>query len=154
MKILLYEYICLKCDKKFSAPGVSDFSYGEFVMFSEKGFNSAYLNAFSDVVYSELESLLNTIPEIKDMAENFQVDFFQKAFSITCDLAPDGGRFFIGKQPRCPACNCFKMKSWKPSDPPQYIDLPNVQHVEWEKLTIVDKRKKLVNFFTSFFKKI
>lgn len=150
MKTLLYRYICSKCEEKFNAPGVSDFSYGQFIMFSESGFYSAYLDALSDPVYSEMDHIIKTIPPIIEMGEDFQADFFQNVFSITCDLAPDEGLYCIGKQPACPVCHSQKMKSWEPTDPQEYADTPSVTHIEWERLTNADKRKKIETFFINY----
>ena len=57
-KIAAFTNRCESCGSIFNAPSLGDFSYGEFILWSNNR-EIRYLNALDDVVYQELILLID-----------------------------------------------------------------------------------------------
>jgi hypothetical protein len=141
MRPLLYKFRCEKCNSTFKSPGVSEEAYGEFMMRSEFTREPAYLNAFDDNVFKEVEALFDEIIKRKTLGKVDDVTVFQFIFSASCDLAGDGSKYRIGVLPTCPNCGAGEM-AWSLTNPIEYFaeDIPPVTHKTWSKLTDKEKR--------------
>lgn len=145
MKTLKFNYCCAKCGMMFFAPGVSDFSYGEFVMNTDSG-KSALLHAVSDSVYQEVCDIVSSLPEISQKSDTEKSEIIQSVFSVACDVSTDNEKYKIGLKPKCPSCGSHDMASWEIATPQGYIELEHVSHTYWNSLTSDDKKKLIGSF--------
>jgi hypothetical protein len=134
MNPICFKYICATCGNQFTAPGMPDGAYGEFVLRSQASDLCAYMSAFDDGVLNELGVILNQNAVKWGVAEAQIPDLQQKLFSITTDRGEDGAHFEIGLAPKCPKCNSCNPASWIEEEPVRKIDLKPVAHNDWAKL--------------------
>lgn len=131
MNAIAFKYICGECGGEFKAPGISDFAYGLFVMWSEQSGEVVFLDALSDSVFSEVSGLVHGNPLLKCRPEEDQSDIFQAIFGMACDKSKKGDLFSIVATPKCPSCGSRKMKAWDVADPGYAWPLPVVTHESW-----------------------
>ena len=81
MSALIFEYKCAACGASFKASGISDFSYGEFVLRTVAG-SEAYLDATVCSAYKEVASLVKEHPLTKGKNERDLSDLVQRVFSV------------------------------------------------------------------------
>lgn len=145
MPPLLFNFRCAKCDNEFTAPGLPDGAYGEFLLISENG-ETAYLNSFEDEAFNELRVLF------KKQGKNFEkidkyneATIFQTIFSITCDKSPSGGTYSIGGSPVCPKCKSREMASWTEKKQLEFVheNIKIITHKSWSKLSLEEKELKI-----------
>jgi hypothetical protein len=141
MKPILYNYRCESCDFTFKVPEITE-AYGEFIMHSDKTNESVYLSGFDDKVFTEVIKLYENNEIVKNTGRVYDAELFQSIFSVSCDLADDGGQYQIRIMPLCPNCGSRKMASWGPTNPAEYSkeDIKPVTHEKWSKLTDIEKQ--------------
>jgi hypothetical protein len=135
-KIQIFNYHCNSCEAVFEAPSLSDFSYGEFILWSENG-ECRYLNVFDDGVYQEI---IDLIEQQKPTYLNCEV---QSVFGeVACDTDSKGNVFHIGN-PLCPICKSDNLTIQKAIN--KSIDIPYVTHKRWVLLSQEEKRSLVMN---------
>lgn len=134
MNPICFKYICATCGNQFTAPGMPDAAYGEFVVRSQASDLCAYMSAFEDGVLNELGAILKQNSAEWSVAESQIPDLQQKLFSITTDRGEDGSHFEIGLAPKCPKCNNRNPASWAEEEPIRKSELKSVTHDDWTKL--------------------
>lgn len=142
MKLQLFEYCC-ESGHLFRAPELPGGSYGEFLLRDQHGMSTAYLNAFDDATYQEVDSLLESHPALAGVSATKRADILRSIYgSVACDRTVDGGVLRIGQHPRCPVCSTVIMRSWDAVRPAEYVDIdvPKVTHSRWSSL---DRGQKL-----------
>jgi len=142
MSAFTFKYTCASCNTSFEASGVSDFSYGEFVMRSEKG-HEVYLEAISSPVFKEVADMVETHPLLAHENDSKRGDVVQKVFSVACDVDLSGKEYAIGVMPKCPNCGSHKMASWDQVSPPRSSSIPSVSHSNWLSLSDAQKLAKV-----------
>lgn len=142
MKPILYDYRCECCDFTFKVPEMIDEAYGEFIMRSDKTNESVYLNSFVDIVFDEIENLYKNNELVKNTGRLDDKELFQSIYSISCDLANDGGQYQLNLMPLCPNCGSRNMATWGPTYPFEFPmeGLKPVTHEKWNKLTTKEKQ--------------
>ncbi len=135
MRLPLYTFKCANCGNESTAPVLS--VYGMFALRSDKAEHTAYCNAIEDSVFQECAEFVRDL-----VSETERVDATQYAFGATCDLAPDGTRFRIGRRPTCPSCG-YRYTSWRPADPPATVEVSSVTHCEWSQLSLAERRERI-----------
>jgi hypothetical protein len=140
LKLIMYEYICKRCNISYKTPGLSLNSYGEFLMRSIGG-SFVYLDAISDPVFAELEELIREVCTSKKLNESQYSDLIQSLFGLTCDLDPEDNEYSIMNRPICPNCGFNEPSCWDEVYPYEFVDMnvPVVTHNHWEKLTKLEK---------------
>jgi len=144
MKLELIEYTCASCGLTFEAPGLGENAYGEFLLRSKRG-SIAYLNAFRDSTYKEVDELLAREPSVTVLSPIARAKILRRVYGpVACDW--DGKvPFGIDVLPACPNCRGGAISSWRFKTAPAFIDIevPSVTHVSWERLSEVDKVSRL-----------
>ena len=136
MNAINFEYTCENCSTKFLAPGISDFSYGSFIMRTRTDEDIVYVDALNDKAFSDCYEIVKANSSISKNTE-IQATIQQSVFSLTCEKSPHGGVYEIGLlHPVCPHCKSRNMKSWRPSLPIQSLTLELVNHSSWNSLSM------------------
>jgi hypothetical protein len=137
-KIQIFNYQCGSCGFVFEAPSLSDFAYGEFILWSENG-EGRYLNAFDDVVYQEVIDLVER--QKKSISLNCEI---QSIFgAVACDVDSKGSVFYIGSPP-CPMCKSIDVNVQKIIDG-NFMVIPHVTHSHWTSLSQDEKETLVLN---------
>ncbi|RCS58581.1 hypothetical protein [Parvibium lacunae] len=152
MKLQLIKFKCAKCDGEFKAPEIVFDSYGEFLLRSVGNAEEAYLDAFQDKTYEEVDRLLKANPRMIGKKSNLLADILRKNYgAIACDPDSAGNPFQIGIFPKCPFCNSQEMEYWEETEPPQFVEkvVPVVTHTRWSALSDAEKRVKVDEVLSS-----
>jgi len=129
---------CASCGSGFDAPSLSDFSYGEFILWSRSG-EFRYLNAFDDVVYQEVIDLLNQQKNDKGIVCDVQ-DIFGVA---ACDADSSGHTFSVLNMP-CSVCNSIDVKIVGINSE-VFFTIPCVTHNLWNSLSCPEKIERVLD---------
>jgi hypothetical protein len=123
MKLELIEYTCANCGFTFEAPSFGESAYGEFLLRSKRG-TLAYLNAFSDSTYKELDGLLTCEPSLASIRPNDRAKILRRVFGlVACDWDDGVSPFEIDALPACPGCRAHAISSWRFKSPPMLVDI-------------------------------
>jgi hypothetical protein len=143
MNLQLYVYTCRNCKCIFKSPELPGESYGEFLMRNPAG-DIVFVSSFRDILFQELENQFNNNSHVKDIGPLIKTKIFHKIFGLTCDPASDNNKYQIGLLPFCPKCHLNNNLSWHQTNPPELVDieLSEVTHVNWNKLT--DGQKAII----------
>ena len=139
MSAITFMFKCARCHADFRAPGLSDFSYGLFVMKTESADDAAFLDAQSDNAFLESCDLVQQNKLVANLTGRKLSRLQQAVFTTTCDPGPHGDAFRIGLRPKCPTCGFRDMESWEPVRPIQEWPLPVVEHQAWNAKTLSEK---------------
>lgn len=145
MKLQLLKFFCSSCGSNFDAPALHEWAYGEFLLWS-KNARVAYLNAFVDDTYKEVEALLLEVDDFTKASDAQRRETLQRVYGeLACDVDTDGDPFNIDSLPPCPHCGSEDVRSWEFPEPTRLIDvdIPAVTHRRWSALTVIE-RKSLV----------
>ncbi|MGB8842095.1 MAG: hypothetical protein WCC64_13620 [Aliidongia sp.] len=143
MKLELVKYKCSNCAHEFESPALCDNAYGEFLLWSRGG-SSAYLNAFKDKTYKEVDGILLNHPKTSTLNPVERAKMLQRIYGgLACDRDNNNLQFEIGAFPPCPTCGDQKMTSWEFQYPPKIVDvsLSLVTHIHWSGLSNSEKIK-------------
>jgi predicted RNA-binding Zn-ribbon protein involved in translation (DUF1610 family) len=145
MKLELTNYTCAKCGDVYSAPSLGETAYGEFLLWSENG-GVAYLNAFQDPTYKEVDNLIKVHPKTAGLQPLNQAKVLRRVYGkLACDRGRNGEIFSMDSSFPCPVCGSQKIASWEFPSPPIFIevDVQPVSHFAWSNLTDQEKRELL-----------
>jgi hypothetical protein len=137
MKLQKFTYQC-ELGHEFYALEVPAGAYGEFLLRDQAGVHMAYLNALDDPTYKEVDNILAKQPTLTQVVPVKRANILRRIYgAAACDPPPDGGDFQIGRHPQCPVCHSAVMRSWKESEPIEFIDadIPSVTHAVWQSLS-------------------
>lgn len=146
MRLRIVKFNCPKCNYQFKATELGFDSYGEFLLRSHGDANEAYLNAIQDSTYQEVNGLLKSHPQLRELKPNALASLLRKSYGlIACDPDQGGNAFQIGLFPKCPSCGSQEMASWEATEPPEFTDkeISPVTHGEWSLLTGDEKTAKV-----------
>ena len=142
MSAIVFEYLCGSCGTAFKAAGISDFSYGEFVLRSLDGYE-VFLDSISNPIFEEVARLVESHSLLKGASNERKANAVQEVFSIACDPDPKGEFFQMYLPPKCPKCGQINPECWDVSEPIESMELPSVTHFGWESLTAEEKSEKI-----------
>ncbi|WP_061539176.1 hypothetical protein [Collimonas fungivorans] len=145
MKLELIKYTCARCATSFDAPALGEDAYGEFLLRSKNG-EMAYLNAFMDLTYKEVDNLLSSHPKASVLQPLERAKILRRIYGgLACDLDSEMSPFEIDALPLCPSCGSQQMASWEFKNPPEILDVPvsAVTHNCWSMLSDSEKLKLL-----------
>lgn len=142
MRLLLYRYRCGNCGFAFKTPDLGDMSYGDFLLRSDNN-DMVYLKALKSKEFSEVSSIIGSLPEYNSKAKQERSKILHKVFGFACDDAPDGTKYQITNFPLCPQCKSHKMASWGPTFPEEFVDLdlPSPTYFHWDGLNPEEKKQ-------------
>jgi len=135
---------CSKCKKPKSFLYLSDFSYGERLIFINDGTEYAFINLIEDKIYDEYEERVrkilgeNSILLVSEMLNNF----INETFGITCDEINGHKVDFSQKQKKC--CYCGSTEFDRNMIEPESlinIEIPLISHEKWNNLNNEEKEK-------------
>ncbi len=136
------EHSCSNCDTKFRAATLSDFSYGEFLLWSSPN-NCLYLNAIEDETYEEVINLIDTNKKIGNIQVSDTSLLLQNIYGdLACDSDEAGRSYHIGNPP-CPKCGKTNMASVSEVMTGS-VAVNVVTHKAWNALTQQDKETQLL----------
>lgn len=142
MNTVNYLFQCGNCGCKFKAPEIPEYSYGLFVLRSEKSETIAFLDARNDQVFAECYEIVKTSPLLSGSKAEKRAEIQQRVFGITCD-SPAGETLKIGIPPKCPNCHSSKILSRQQITPIEPLLIPIVQHSEWNLKSYREKSEML-----------
>lgn len=136
------EHTCANCLTKFEATSLGDFSYGEFLLWSDSE-NCLYLNAFEDQTYQEVINLIekykqNGVIQTRDTSSLRQEIYGE----LACDT-DDLGRPYHMNYPPCPNCGSIKMALVGDKKVGEST-ISKVTHKIWNLLTPEEKEARLI----------
>lgn len=144
MKLVLIEYTCATDGTVFEFPGLSEYSYSEFLLMTSVG-EMAYLNALEDQTYKELKALIDTNVSVLILDSDQRVDLLQHVYGeIACDRASSGAPYSIELMPSCPACSGSDIASWSFTGKVVDVHVEPVAHVQWSRFSASEKEEKLI----------
>jgi hypothetical protein len=127
----------------YSAPSLGETAYGEFLLWTARG-EMAYLNAFEDTTYKEVDNIIKTHAKVAGMQPLDQARILCKVCGkLACDRGQRGGVFSIDSAPPCPVCGSQRVASWEFPSPPNVIDVhvQPVTHAMWSSLADEEKQR-------------
>ena len=133
---------CSKCKEPKGFIYLSDFSYGERLVFSKEGLPCAFSRLLDDKTYLEYEKLVRQILRDRQVkiSEEETLKLATETFGIACDKINNRKVDFFQNQKKCSFCGSLNFDS-KMIEPETFIiiELPLVSHNEW---TEMDYNKK------------
>ncbi len=141
MKLELVTFECGNCGRRFEAPALNPYAYGEFLLRSAGG-SLAYLNALDDTTYSEVDNLLATIPGTAQLTPLSRADVLQSVYGeLACDPDATGAPFSITQPPTCPQCGARRPSWFEHPEPAPIVDVEvaPVTHGRWAALSRTEK---------------
>lgn len=138
MKLQLYRFKCAQCEADFKSPKAIVGSYGEFILRGAGTGEIAYLNAFEDETYNQVDRILKANKRVSGKSVNILADALRNSYGdIACDPDAMGKPFKISAPPRCPCCGGQNIASWEEIDPPEFLDesVRPVSHLAWNALS-------------------
>lgn len=145
MKLELVRYKCANCATIFEAPALGESAYGEFLLWSRSG-EVAYLNAFVDSSYKQIDNLLSSHPKTAGLQPLERAKVLRRIYGgLACDFDDTNSVFELDAHPPCPSCGSQLVASWEFKNPPEIVDVPvqPVTHIRWSLLTDCEKLKLL-----------
>lgn len=143
MMISSFEHVCQVCKTHFIAPALSDFSYGEFLLWSTSG-ECRYLNAFDDPPYQEIIDFVHQAEKEGRVKPVDESELVQAIYGqLTCDTDVGGSNFDISP-PLCPNCKAKKIESIASKENSK-VSIQSVTHNKWNLLTKEEKYNQFLN---------
>jgi len=134
---------CLACKKPKDFLFLSDFSYGERLIYSDDGLPCAFCRLIDDKVYDEYGELVRQVlkDNLKEISEDKILDLIIETFGVTCDEINGNKIDFSKKQKKeCLFCgaNTFSRNIIEPESYIE-IELPLVSHEKWLNMEFKEK---------------
>ena len=137
---------CDKCKNPKDFYYLSDFSYGQRVIYSEKGC-IGYINLLEDKVFSEyVDMAKHLLLKEKETVKEDDIDVFvDKYFGDTCDLIGGIQVDFSFGQKMCPQCGSTAFENIM-IEPEKMVDveLAEVTHEKWNRLNQAEKEDMII----------
>jgi hypothetical protein len=143
VKLQNYEYKCQCCGHQFKAPSLIGTPYGEFLLRSLHG-DIAYLLAIDSQHFEAIKQMVKNDPRLISISSLGRAKVLHEIFGLTCDFAPDGSRYKIGRSPACPNCDSLESLNIGAVDPAEIIEMsiPAVTNLNWD--TFDEESRKAV----------
>jgi hypothetical protein len=141
MKLELAKYECKGCAAEFEAPSLAENAYGEFLLRSKHGV-MAYLNAFLDTTYKEVDNILSFVAGTANLPPLARAKVLRSIYGgLACDFDENNSPFEIDAYPPCPVCGGQEIVSWEFRNRPHVLEMsvPSVTHNRWNMLSTAEK---------------
>lgn len=137
---------CKKCNRPKAFLYLSDFSYGQKLLFLNNATEYAFINLIEDEYFSNYADIVkkilleNSIEFTKDMIN----DFVNETYGVTCDWINGQEVDFSQKQKKCSFCGSteFERNMIEPESLIE-IEVPLISHIKWESIS-EEERVKIV----------
>lgn len=133
---------CSVCKKPKDFIYLSDFAYGERLVFSDRGMPCAFIRLIDDEVYVEYEKLVRQILQDnrKEISEDKILKLVIDTFGITCDEINACKVDFSQNQKKCYFCGSttFCRNMIEPESLIE-IEIPLVSHKKWINMEFGEK---------------
>lgn len=137
---------CKNCGNPKAFFYLSDFSYGQKLIFLNNATEYAFINLIEDKYYLEYANIVKKIlsEENMEVTEEVVNNFINQTYGITCDLINGYKVDFLETQKKCAICNSteFERNMIEPESIVQ-IDAYTISHDFWENLG-QDEREEVV----------
>ncbi len=143
MKFSIFWNKCNECGFSFetlSDPGLYSFR----LLLSEKEHRPAIIKCDNDPAFSEVYEIVERLLKNKGYKTIQRAGIFNKVFGYICDRAPDGSRYNMSGERKCPNCGSVDV-SHGPYNPAVYQEEnpPDVTHDQWDILDDHSKEKEI-----------
>jgi DNA-directed RNA polymerase subunit RPC12/RpoP len=140
-KAITVKYVCDNCKSSFVAPVLSDFSYGDFLLWSASD-SVVFMGAIGDRAYKEVMDWIEVKEQSGAMKGLDTAHILQTLFGeLACDVDSAGRPYHIGRPP-CPNCGSRRMYSVGDKIV-GWVDISDVSHNEWFSLSAQEKEDRL-----------
>ena len=133
---------CDICKKPKDFLYLSDFVYGQKLIYFDNNINPAFINLLEDEVFLEYVDMVKNVLNEHNISCSFDDinTFIDKTFGVTCDTMYEMRVDFSVGQKRCLHCGSTKFER-NMIEPEKIIEteLPVVSHEEWKKLDYSQK---------------
>lgn len=137
---------CVKCKQAKNFFYLSEFSYGQRLVFLNNSTEYAFIDLIEDKVYKKyIENVEKILLENSiEYTGNMLNEFVNKTYGITCDTINGNIIDFSQKQSKCPNCGSveFERNMVEPESQVE-IDVALISHQVWESL-LDDEQKELI----------
>lgn len=147
IKIRKEKIRCDICKKVNEFIYLSDFSYGQRLIYLNSTAEYAFINLLEDEVFIKYTEMINNI--IKNMSakhtDKIINDFAINTYGITCDMINGNFVDFSINKERCIYCGSEKFER-NMVEPELFteIDVPIITHMRWNKLTESEQKGLLI----------
>lgn len=143
VNLILRKKVCAQCNTEYNSQALSEFAYGEFLVYSKKNNLLYYLEVNDRCAFDELSSIIKSLP--KEQLPKTKNYLTQELVYLICDPAKDGSTLHMFNVQKCPTCHSTEVKTWWQVKPIQtaLVDLPLVTFKNWEKLSDKEKKEKV-----------
>jgi hypothetical protein len=143
-EISIYNYRCGGCELEFPSPYLGDFSYGEFILWSQSGRYCVYFDAIESADFSSIEDLI----ECAGKGGENMADLVQLVLGgVMCDPAPDGTRYSVYGFPACPFCGSVSGHSIMGTCSSGVGMIDRAMFSIWHSMSIPEKKNAIKMFF-------
>lgn len=140
-KTITTEHQCANCHATFMAATLSDFDYGEFLLWSHSG-NCLFLNAIEDETYQEVINLIDSNSDLITQLNLNKDLLIHKIYGkLACDVDELEQSYSISNPP-CPNCGSICISSVSETKIEEVM-VASVTHRAWSALTALEKNKRL-----------
>ena len=141
-RVQFYQGLCNHCRRTFAMPLLGDQSYGQFILFGEKGSVCGYLCAFTEPAWEDITQRLRQAGLFPD-SEHRDIPRFQDVIAASAD-AIQGQK--LSMLPVCPSCSSDSV-TWWDSKPLATREIPVVTFNEYRSLLDSQKNEKLAELW-------
>ena len=130
---------CENCGKTFQSHFLSDFSYGERLIYACDGMDFVHINFIEDFTFIDLSNRIDNILR-NGLYDKNRINIFNECIKAVCDningKEPDPFRFF----PKCEACGSDHIKVFPNINPQsEVVEVKRATHMRWNSLSDEDK---------------
>jgi hypothetical protein len=147
MKLEILKCTCGRCGASFDVPFLGEAAYGEFILRS-KGGGIAYLNAFVDATYTDVDNIISVLPSTVGFSPIERAEILTRIYGrVACDPDKDNNFYELDSLSICSFCESSESVSCKIGNPPELVELnvPEVTHDAWFNLTEMQKIELVVS---------
>lgn len=122
---------------------LSDFVYGQRLIYFDYSIEPAFINLLEDKVFLEYAELVKIVLEENEISSSSECinAFVEKTFGCACDTIQEQNIDFLRNQKRCLYCGSTKFE--RNMIEPESVVVKNltiVSHEKWNKLSYVQKK--------------
>ncbi|WOO35660.1 hypothetical protein R2R35_17915 [Anaerocolumna sp. AGMB13020] len=137
---------CKKCGNPKSFFYLSDFAYGQRLIFLKDATKYAFINLIEDIYFLDYTNMVKEILSENsiDFTNETLDDIVNETYGITCDLIDECVVDFSQTQKKCNVCHSteFERNLIEPESLIE-IEVPVISHNRWEVMSR-DERKEIV----------
>lgn len=141
---------CNECKKAKEFFYLSDFAYGQKLVFLKDSTQIGFVNFIEDEVYNEYIDIVNRVIGVTEKNEKI-MEFVQASFGITCDRINNREVDFSCSQKKCLFCGSDKFER-NMIEPESLVDveISEITHKAWRNLSEEQKEFKVKKAWGEF----